>query len=354
MIYLDNAAKTETTKPVLDEIMPYLTTYYGNPSALYSFGRMAKQAIELAKERIAKSINAESNQIIMTSGASESNNWVLSNYNYTLCSRVEHHSILNNPKSHPMDNTSLAHQIYEYRPDLVSHMYVNNETSEIYDIKSMCDICHKMNVPFHTDATAAFGHISIDVKDLDVDYLSLSGQKFHAPSGVGILYAKIPEKLTPLFFGGHQEKGLRAGTENVASIVAMGKAAELYNFNVEINNSVKKLKEHLKQFVIDNISDVLINEPTNHTSNILSVSFKDLESESIMLLLDREGICVSSGSACNSGSLEPSHVLKEFGVPNDYIFGTIRFSFSELNTMDEIVKVEKTLKEIIWKLRGEN
>lgn len=353
MIYFDNAAKTEITKPVLEAMTPYLTESYGNPSSLYSFGRKTRQAIETARERIAKAINAEPKQILFTSGSTESNNWVVANHGRTLCSRVEHHSILNNPHILTMDYTSLAHQIYEYRPNLVSHMFVNNETSEMYDIKSMCDISHKMKVPLHTDATAAFSHTPVDVKNLNVDYLSLSGGKFHAPSGVGILYAKDPATLKPMLYGGSQEFSKRAGTENVASIVAMGKAAELYDFNVKTNNRVKELREHLKRFITDNISNVLINEPKNHTDNILSVSFKGLESESIMLLLDREGICVSSGSACNSGSLEPSHVLKEFGIPGDYIYGTIRFSFSELNTLDEIIQTETVLKDIIRRLRGE-
>lgn len=353
MIYLDNSSTTKVTPEVLEAMLPYLVEQYGNPSSLHTLGRKAKQAIETAREQVAKAINAQPKQIYFCSGATEANNWMLSNFQYVLCSRVEHHSVLNNPRCAQLDGDPLEYQICRWNPDLISCMLVNNEIGKIFNIKKMCEIAHSLDVPFHTDATAAFGHILIDVKDLDVDYLSLSGQKFHAPSGVGILYIKNPDKIKPLFYGGSQEANKRAGTENVAGIVAMGKACELYNYNEDTDRYVCKLRNHLSTYIQENIPDVIINEPSRHVSNILSVSFKGLESESVMLLLDREGICVSSGSACNSGSLEPSHVLKEFGVPDDYIYGTIRFSFSELNTMEEIVHVEKVLKNAVKKLRGE-
>lgn len=337
MIYLDNAAKSEITKPVLEAMTPYLTESYGNPSSLYSFGRKTRQAIETARERIAKAINAEPKQILFTSGSTESNNWVMANHGRTLCSRVEHHSVLNNPRILIMDYTSLAHQIYEYRPNLVSHMFVNNETSEMYDIKSMCDISHKMKVPLHTDATAAFSHTPVDVKNLNVDYLSLSGGKFHAPSGVGILYAKDPTTLKPMLYGGSQEFSKRAGTENVASIVAMGKAAELYNYRKTVEDKIRLLRDNFEEKILNNVPDVLINAKDKpRTSNISSLSFKGIEGEALMLMLDTKGICVSSGSACNSGSLEPSHVLKAMGVPEDYINGTIRVSLSEFTTAEEL------------------
>lgn len=338
---------------VLAEMLPYLRDNYGNASSLYSIGRKSRQAMEHAREQIAKSINAEPNQIFFTSGSTEGNNWIISNFNHVLCSRVEHHSVLNNPKCFEMDNNSLAHQIYEYRPDLVAHMFVNNETGEIYNIKEMAKICHQMKVPFHTDSTQAFSHIPIDVKDLDVDSLVLSAHKFHGAKGCGILYLKEPDKYKPMLYGGGQEKHLRAGTENVAGIVAMGKACELHNYNFKNYLHIYQLKEHLTYFIQNNIPDVMINSPFETTvSNILNVSFKGIEGESLMLLLDRQGICVSSGSACNSGSLEPSHVLKDMGVPDDYIYGTVRFSFSRYNTLDEIIEVEKVLKETIEKLRG--
>ena len=353
MIYLDNASTTKIDQMVLAEMLPYLRENYGNASSLHSLGRKSRQAIEHAREQVAKSINAEPNQIFFTSGSTESNNWVISNFIRILCSRVEHHSILNNPMCFEMNDNSLAHQIYEYYPDLVTHLFINNETGQIYDIKAMAEICHKMKVPFHTDATQAFSHIPIDVKIFNVDSMSLSGHKFHAPNGVGILYLKEPDKYKPMLYGGGQEKHLRAGTENVAGIVGMGKACELYNYDLKTDEYVLNLKIHLMDFITNNISNVMINSPLETTvSNILNVSFKGIEGESLMLMLDRAGICVSSGSACNSGSLEPSHVLKDIGVPDDYIYGTVRFSFSKYNTLDEIIETEKVLKETVEKLRG--
>ena len=353
MIYLDNCATTKVSNVVFAEMLPYIKENYGNASSLHSLGRKSRQAIEHAREQVAKSINAEPNQIFFTSGSTESNNWIISNFNHVLCSKVEHHSILNNPKCTPITFDNLANTIHKQRPDLVTCMYVNNEIGAIYNIKEMAEICHKMKVPFYTDSTQAFSHLPIDVVDLNVDGMSLSGHKFHAPNGVGILYLKEPNKYKPMLYGGGQEKHLRAGTENVAGIVGIGKACELHNYNVDTNNYILRLKTHLMDFITSNISNVMINSPLETTvSNILNVSFKGIEGESLMLMLDRSGICVSSGSACNSGSLEPSHVLKDMGVPDDYIYGTVRFSFSKFNTLDEIITTEKVLKEIIEKLRS--
>ena len=352
-VYLDNASTTKIDQMVLAEMLPYLRDNYGNASSLHSLGRKSRQAIEHAREQVAKSINAEPNQIFFTSGSTESNNWIISNFNNVLCSKVEHHSILNNPKCTPITFDNLANTIYKLHPDLVTHMYVNNETGQIYNIKEIAEICHKMNVPFYTDSTQAFGHIPIDVKDLNVDGMSLSGHKFHAPNGVGILYLKEPNKYQPMLYGGGQEKHLRAGTENVAGIVGMGKACELHNYNAETDNYLLFLKANLIAFIQNNIPDIMINSPLEITvNNILNVSFKGIEGESLMLMLNRADICVSSGSACNSGSLEPSHVLKDMGVPDDYIYGTVRFSFSKFNTLEEIIETEKILKETVEKLRG--
>lgn len=352
-VYLDNASTTKIDNMVLAEMLPYLRDNYGNASSLHSLGRKSRQAIEHAREQVAKSINAEPNQIFFTSGSTESNNWIISNFNHVLCSKVEHHSILNNPKCTPITFDNLANTIHKQRPDLVTHMYVNNETGQIYNIKEMAEICHKMKVPFYTDSTQAFGHIPIDVKELNVDGMSLSGHKFHAPKSVGILYLKEPNKYKPMLYGGGQEKHLRAGTENVAGIVGIGKACELHNYNAETDNYLLFLKANLIAFIQNNIPNVMINSPLETTvSNILNVSFKGIEGESLMLMLDRAGICVSSGSACNSGSLEPSHVLKDIGVPDDYIYGTVRFSFSKYNTLEEIIETEKVLKETVEKLRS--
>lgn len=357
IIYLDNASTTQVTNAVFSEMLPYMRDSYGNPSSLHSMGKEAKKAINKAREQVAQAINAEPNQIFFTSGATEANNWILSNYNTTLCSRVEHPSIYNHPNTIKMNDTPLANQIYRYMPNLVSCMLVNNETGINYvnGIKSMIEIAHDMNRPFHIDGTQAYSHLPIDVKWLDVDSFSMSGHKIHTPKGIGVLYLKEPNKYKPLLYGGGQEKGLRSGTENVAGIVGIGKACELYGFSLVDNANMWKLRNHLKDFILNNIPDVLINSDENKYSvvpNILSVSFKDIEGESLMLLLDREGICVSAGSACHSGSLEPSYVLKDLGVPDDYIHGTVRFSFSRLNTIEEIIEVEQKLKTIVEKLRN--
>lgn len=355
-IYLDNASTTPITNAVFAEMLPYLRDSYGNPSSLHSMGKETKKAINKAREQVARAINAEPNQIFFTSGATSSNNLVLSNFNNILCSRVEHPSIYNHPNCHTMQkDVPLAKQIYDFKYDLVTQMLVNNELGVIYNIKPMVEIAHQMNIPFHCDATQAFGHIPVDVKDLNIDSLSLSGHKAHSAKGTGILYLKEPNKYKPLLYGGGQEKGLYSGTENVAGIVAMGKACELYNYDLKEDNKIWRMMNHLREFILDNIPDVLINSDEGKyetVSNILSVSFKDIEGESLMLLLDRENICVSAGSACHSGSLEPSYVLKDLGVPDDYIYGTIRFSFSRLNTIEEIIEVEQKLKTIIEKLRN--
>lgn len=353
MIYLDNASTTPITKTVLDAMMPYLTEQYGNPSSLYSLGRTAHKAVETARELIAKAINAETRQIFFASGATESNNWVCRMFDRVMCSPYEHHSILNQPNRTIMrTNIPLANDIYRYSPQLISNMWVNNEIGQIYDIKSITKIAHEMGVPVHTDGTQAFGHIPIDIKEVDVDFLSLSGHKFHSSKGVGILYIKEPNKFEPMLYGGQQEAHLRAGTENVASIVGMGKAAELYNYSSERD---KRCREIQNKFVeaFSFWQDVYFNTDVAHSiSSTLNVAFKNVESESLMLLLDMDGICVSSGSACNSGSLEPSHVLKAIGTPEEYIHNSIRLSWDDTLTDKELDYVIECIKKNIFKVRG--
>lgn len=352
-IYLDNAATTPITKPVLDAMMPYLTEQFGNPSSLYSLGRTAHKAVETAREQIATAINAEPNQIFFTSGATESNNWVCSNFKSVLCSPYEHHSILKRPHTTEMRTlVPLANDIFRYSADLVSHMFVNNEIGQIYGITNMAKISHEMGVLFHSDGTQAFGHVPIDVIKTDVDFLSLSGHKFHSAKSIGILYIKDPDKFKPMLYGGQQETNHRAGTENVASIVGMAKAAELYNFSSERD---KRCREIQNKFV-DAFSfwqDVYFNTDVAHSiSSTLNVAFKNVESESLMLLLDMDGICVSSGSACNSASLEPSHVLKAIGTPEEYIYNSIRLSWDDALTDEEVNYVIESIKKNVMKVRG--
>lgn len=352
MIYLDNAATTPVTEPVIEAMLPYLKENYGNPSSSYSFGRKIKKDIETARKQIAKSINAEPYQIFFTSGATESNNWVISNFDYVICSKIEHHSILNNPKCHQSDFSELAKAIRKKNADLVTYMLVNNETGQIFDIKPLVEITHKMGVLFHTDATQAFGHIPIDVKGLDVDSLSLSGHKFHAPKGIGIVYLKDPSKYKPIFYGGQQENNLRAGTENVAGIAAIGKAAELYNYSEERDDVCRIIQDKF-YLAFNYMSDVWFN--TNIKNSIpttLNLAFKNVESESLMILLDSDGICISSGSACSSGSLEPSHVLRAIGTPEEYIYNSIRLSWDETITLQEADTVIESIKNNVKKIRG--
>lgn len=352
-IYLDMAATTPITEPVLDAMLPYLTEQYGNPSSLYSLGREAHKAIETAREKIAKAINAKPEQIIFVSGASEANNWVCSKFDRVLCSPYEHHSILNHP--HVIEKSqfvSLKNELYDQMPDLFSHMTVNNETGDIYDIKTMTEICHRQGVLFHSDGTQAFGHIPIDVVDLDVDFLSLSGHKFHSAKSIGILYMKEPNNLKPFLYGGGQERHLRAGTENVASIVGMGVAAELYNYSSEKDKRCREIQ--LKFYnAFSQMKDVHFNTNVNSAiSSTLNVGFKNVEAESLMLLLDMDGICVSAGSACNSGSLEPSHVLKAIGCPDEYIYNSIRLSWDDTLTDEEVNYTIECIKKNVKKVRG--
>lgn len=353
MIYLDNAATTRIDNTVFAEMLLYLKEQYGNPSSLYSLGRTAHKAVETARNQIAKAINAEPNQIFFTSGATESNNWVCRMFNRVMCSPYEHHSILNQLNRTIMrTNIPLANDIYRYSPQLISNMWVNNEIGQIYDIKSITKIAHEMGVPVHTDGTQAYGHIPIDVKEVDIDFLSLSGHKFHSPKGVGVLYIKEPNKFYPLLYGGQQEAHLRAGTENVASIVGIGKAAELYNYSSERDKHCREIQNKF----VDTFSywqDVYFNTDVAHSiSSTLNVAFKNVESESLMLLLDMDGICVSSGSACNSGSLEPSHVLKAIGTPEKYIYNSIRLSWDDTLTDEEINYVIDCIKKNVTKVRG--
>ena len=341
IIYLDNAATTQITQPVLEAMLPYLTEQYGNPSSLYTLGMSAKKAIEHAREQIATAINAEPKEIFFTSGATESNNIVARSYKYIESEDYEHHSVTMQPNR--IRFTTLGDPCEWY---VRYRMLVNNETGDIFDINS--NIQEKLMV----DATQAFSHIPIDVKEFNCDYLSLSGHKFHAPKGIGILYVKNggTSKLKPVY-GGGQERGFRTGTENVASIVGMGKAAELYNYTVEKGSEMKAKKEYLINLLNESGIDFRINYLTKKTvPNILNFSIKDVEAESVLILLDSVGICVSAGSACSSGSLEPSETLKTIGIPKEYIYGTIRVSMSEFTTYEELDTFASELVKIVNKL----
>lgn len=345
MVYFDNASTTHVSKAVLDEAMPFLTYNFGNPSSAHHAGVVAKNAITLARKRCAKAINAEPEQIIFTSGATESNNLV-AQQGEMLVSPYEHPSMQRNNVFYDLPLSINKMGRCGEGNVIVSQMFVNNEIGTIFDVKHCAELAHKAGYRFHTDATQAFGHVKIDVKELDCDFLSLSGHKFHAPKGVGLLYVKEPDKLCNTNIGGGQEKGLRSGTENVFGIVALGKAMATYNYTEARGIHFNELKIALLNRLEKTCPvEYRINEieglPT--VGNIINISFKGINAEGLCTLLDFDGFMISQGSACHSGSLEPSKVLKEIGVPDDYIHGTIRISFGLGNTYTEVYQFVECL-----------
>ena len=348
-VYFDNAATTCVTEPVLQEALPYLTGYYGNPSSTHHMGTVAKNAIVEARLKCAKAINAESEQIFFTSGATESNNLV-TGQGIIISSEYEHPSMRTGFTADDIKLEINKLQRAGTRDIIVSHQFVNNEIGTIFDIKEYAKIAHENSCLFHTDATQAFSHVPVDVKDIDCDFLSLSGHKFHAPKGVGLLYIKNPDNFKSSIVGGGQEKGLRSGTENVFGIVAMGKAMELYNYNPEIEQHYKDLKrifiqELAKRCPVEfHLNQI---EGVQHVNNIVNLSFRNINGESLAALLDYSGFCVSTGSACHSASLEESEVIKTLRLPKEYRLGSIRVSFSEENTVEEVERlVDATVKHI--------
>jgi len=336
VIYLDNAATTPLSESVKKCITETIEKY-GNPSSLYEIGTDSKKLIQKSRQQVAVAIGCLPEEIYFTSGASESNTWALAQTDRCVCSQVEHHSILNNPKTRATSGTTLF-----------SNMLVNNETGEIYDVKSMFA---ENKCLTHTDATQAIGNIPVDVKELGVDMISFSGHKFHAPKGIGCLYVRRGIQLKPLIYGGKQERSVRGGTENTLGIVAIGVAIEEAVKNIENKyEHCKILKDTLFNSLSANHLDYIVNG-NNTIPSTVSISFKGVENETIGLWLNGYGICVSSGSACNSGSAEPSHVLKAIGCPEEYINGTIRFSFSLENTVDEVKFTGDKVAEIINKVK---
>lgn len=340
MIYLDNSATTPVDKKVLDAMLPYFSGFYGNPSSQYKLGRVAKAAVEKARKQFAKAINAEPEQIFFTSGATESNNLVRRFFgkNTVYSSVYEHPSMRAGYIVFGGDNftaqiTSCAH----FSNTLLSLQYVNSETGIIFPIKYVSDLAHKNISYFHSDMTAAFGKVPIDVKDLDVDFASFSGHKFHAPKGIGVLYIKDPDKFHSDIIGGGQEKNLRSGTENVPAIVGIGEAAELFNYNPDRNEKHLNMRaEILKQLEKKMPCEYKILAGDNNVPSIISIAVKNVEGEAIMLALAAKEIFVSTGSACHSKSLEASPTVKSFNLPPEYEHGVIRISFGDDLTYPDI------------------
>ena len=360
---------------VLEAMMPYFSEYYGNPSSMHFFGGQVARKVNEARERAADLLGADPSEIVFTSCGTESDNAAIigtvDSYpekRHFITTRVEHPAVGN-------VSTYLSRKGYhvtelvvdrEGRLDLdelkesitgqtaiVSAMYANNETGVIFPIEKIAEIVKEKGIPFHTDAVQAVGKIPINLRKLPIDLLSLSGLKLHAPKGIGILYIRKGTKFSPFMIGGHQEKGRRGGTENVPYIIGLGKACELAQKNMEDENTrVKALRDYLEQKILDRIPNTLVNgDRVNRLPNTVSVSFEYVEGESILLLLSDLGICASSGSACTSGSLEPSHVLRAMGVPFTAAHGSIRFSLSVYSTKEEMDYIIEHLPPIIQRLR---
>jgi cysteine desulfurase len=374
-IYLDNNATTPVAPEVLEEMFPYLKELYGNPSSMHTFGGQLHGKVEEARIKVAQLIGAKPEEIIFTSCGTESDNTAIMSVveslhgkRHIVTTRVEHPAVSNFCKhlarkgfrvtflpvnNHGQMNIDEFLKVLDDDTALVSIMYANNETGIIFPIAEIVEILKKRRILFHTDAVQAVGKIPIDVKKPPVDMLSLSGHKLHAPKGVGALYVRKGTRFYPYIIGGHQERGRRAGTENVASIIGLGKACELAMKNLtEEVTYLKGLRDKLESALLKYCPGARINgDINNRLPNTTNMSFEYVEGEAILLRLNEFGICASSGSACTSGSLEPSHVLRAMGVPFTAIHGSIRFSLSRYNTEAEIDRVIEIMPEIIKELR---
>lgn len=375
-IYLDNAATTPISSEVLNEMMPYLTMGYGNPSSVHSFGREAKHALDVARERIAKSLGCEANEIYFTSGATESNNWALygiaeankAHGKHIITSKIEHPSVLNMCKRledmgyrvtyldvDAQGFVRLDQLIHNLDSDtiLVSIMAANNEVGTIQNLQAIANIVGEKGIIFHTDATQALGALNLNVHEMGIDALSLSGHKVNGPKGVGALYVRKGVKIAPFMLGGDQEYGLRAGTSNVAGIVGLGKAVEIATRDIITNNKkVRQLRDYLINQITKNIDMCYLNgHPIQRLPNNVNISFGMVDGESVMMLLDLQGIAVSTGSACSVGSIEPSYVLQAMGLSKDLVQGAVRFTISKSTTKEQLDSVVEALKKIVQKLR---
>ncbi len=374
-IYFDNNATTKVADQVLEEIHPLFGELYGNPSSMHTFGGQIGRRIRQAREQIANLLGCEPSEIVFTSGGTESDNTAIKgvlaaqpNRRTIITTRVEHPAVLtvcrdleshgytvlelNVDKEGQLDLDELENQLDDDTA-LVTMMYANNETGVIFPIDDIAELVTDKGAIFHTDAVQAVGKIPLNLSQSAIDLLSLSGHKLHGPKGVGILYVRKGTRLSPFMLGGHQEAGRRAGTENVPGIVGMGKACELAaeHFEAE-NNKVKSLRDKLERAILKDCPDCRLNgDPENRLPNTTNISFEYVEGEAILLMLDQYGICASSGSACTSGSLEPSHVLRAMGVPFTAAHGSIRFSLSRYNTEEEIDFTIGKLPPIINQLR---
>ena len=376
-IYLDYSATTPVKEEVVREMIPYYTEFYGNPSSLYSVGLEAKSGLETARSRVAELINAQPAEIRFTSCGTEADNWVLEGVadalkekgNHIITSSIEHHAVLHTCQyleKHGFEVTyldvdedgliSLDELEKAIRPDtiLISVMFANNEIGTMEPIKEIGAIAKKHDILFHTDAVQAFGHVPIDVQEMNIDMLSASGHKFHGPKGIGFMYLRNGVKIGPLIHGGAQERSRRAGTHNVPGIVGMGAATALAVQNMEENAKKQiEVRDYLISRIEKEIPYVKVNgHREKRLPNNVNVCFRFIEGESLLIMLDQKGICASSGSACTSGSLDPSHVLLAIGLPHEIAHGSLRLTLSEETSKEDADYVVDNLKMIVERLRS--
>ena len=376
-IYLDNNATTMVSPEVVETMMPYFSEQFGNPSSLHSFGDKVGRALRDARRQVQSLLGAErDDEIVFTSCGTESDSTAIysalraqPDRKEIITTEVEHPAVLTLCDYLEKKDGYTVHRLKvngvgqldlnEYRALLspnvaiVSVMWANNESGTIFPVEEMAEMAHAAGVMFHTDAVQAVGKIPLDLKNTKIDMLSLSGHKLHAPKGIGVLYLRRGTRFRPLLRGGHQERGRRAGTENSASIVALGKACEMAQTNLEHENTVvKAMRDRLEEGLLATIPSAFVTgDVNNRLPNTANIAFEYIEGEGILLLLNKDGIAASSGSACTSGSLEPSHVMKAMGIPYTAAHGTVRFSFSRYNTMEEVERVIEAVPPIVEKLR---
>lgn len=375
VIYFDNNATTRTAPEVLEEMLPYFCEKYGNASSMHTFGGSNKRAIEKARANVASLINADPQEVIFTSGGTESDSTAIyssinsyPNKKHIITSAVEHPAVLEVFKKlasqgYKVDfigvdtngrfDMESFKKLIDDNTALVSVMWANSETGTIFPVKEIAKIAHEHGALFHTDGVQALGKIITDVKETDVDLMSFSSHKINGPKGMGGLYIKTGTRFLPFMVGGHQERLRRAGTENVPSIVGFGKAALLAKEHLKDTGKIAALRDALEKGLTSSIENTKVNgDIQNRLPNTANISFGYIEGESILMMLDEYGICASSGSACTSGSLEPSHVLRAMQVPFQFAHGSIRFSLSRYNTIEEVNKVLEVMPKIVSRLRA--
>ena len=376
IIYLDHAATTYVKPEVFDAMKPYFCEHFGNASSIYSMGRESKKAVEEAREQVAKALGAEPREIYFTGSGSEADNWALKGIaaankkkgNHIITSAIEHPAVLNSCKYLegegfevtylPVDSDGLVSleqvkNAIKENTILISIMFANNEIGTIQPIQEIGAIAREKGILFHTDAVQAVGNIPIDVEKMNIDLLSLAGHKFYGPKGMGALYIRKGVKISSLILGGQQERGKRASTENIPGIIGLGKAIELATVNIdEYNKKLINLREKTIEGLMAKVPFIRLN---GHRSNRLpgnvNISFQFIEGESLLLMLDMKGVCGSSGSACSSGSLDPSHVLMAIGLPHEIAHGSLRLTFGDDNTEEDVAYILEEIPKIVTKLR---